>query len=162
MTATISIALYALLALSVAVLPAQAKPRTATPSIQEVKMVGTDTREYRVPVTVNDVGPYWGLIDTGATGVVLPYPLYLELWRTGAITGADTLRPTLATMADGRTMKTDQVLITLTLGAWRLTGVTAMIGTQTSDFLIGSNVLQRFQSFGIDHTRSILRLGQPR
>lgn len=153
----------ALLASALFALPTEAKVRTPPQSnVQEITLVGTDSREYRVPVMVNDVGPYWGLIDTGATGVVLPYPVFLKLWQAGAITAADSMSPVPVVLADGSRLTHNRVQITLTLGAYRIHGVTAMIGTQASDLLIGSNVLQRFQSFGIDHTRQMLRLGQPR
>jgi predicted aspartyl protease len=163
MTATISITLCVLLALSLATAPVHAKPRTtATPSVQEVAIIGTDPRAYEVAVLLNDTLPTRAVIDTGATSLYLPYEVYLRLRQTGTLRREDVLSPTTYKVVGGQTFTAERRLVALTLGAYRIPNVEATIGTTGGNILIGSEVLQRFQSFGIDHTRRVLRLGSPR
>ena len=124
-------------------------------------MVGTDPREYGVLILLNETLPARAVIDTGATSFYLPYDVYQRLAATGTVTAADVLPKGTYTVVGGQTFTAHRVRLTLTLGAYRIPNVEATIGTTGGNILMGSSVLQRFQSFGIDHTRGILRLGQP-
>lgn len=163
MTVTISIALCALMALCLSVLPAQAKPRTApTRSIQEVPLLTHHGERYGLAVVLQGGVPWPAVLDTGADNVQLPWELFDILWQARLLGPKDRLPDGDYRFADGRVVRHMRVHVTLHLGPYQLTQVVAAIGTKGSTLLIGANVLQRFQSFGIDHTRFVLRLGQPR
>jgi predicted aspartyl protease len=152
-----------LLAVSLVASSVDAKPRQQpAASIQEVQMVGTDSRQYAVLAMFNGAVPVRAVVDTGATQTYLPFEVFEQLVKSGAVLESDVLPRQEYTVVGGKIFNAHRVRLTLTLGGWRIPNVLAVVGYPGGEVLIGSDVLQRFQSFGVDHTRGILRLGVPR
>ena len=142
---------------------AQAAPKAKAGPAQEIQLYGA-SHQYSVYALLEDSVPWQFTLDTGAADMLIPWTLFNTLWQARLVGWANMLPDKEYELADGRTVKYMRMRITLTIGTHRLENIDVCIapkGTPASS-LLGVRVLTRFQSFGIDHTRGILRLGSPR
>ena len=156
------ICLTLLLALTLTA-PVQAGPKAKPAPPQEVAVYGPD-HQYRLAVVLQDTLLWEFQLDTGASDTSIPWTVFDHLWRWQHIGWANMLPEQQYTLADGRVITKMRARLTLTIGTHRLENVVVSIGEKGKPTfsLLGASTLARFQSFGVDHTRGILRLGSPR
>lgn len=151
-----------LLALCLTISAAVAAPKPPPAPAQEIPLLGSGPAYYVVAIMEKNI--VWEFqLDTGATDVLIPWDLFNLLWKEKLIDQSNMLPDKVYVHADGTSRPYLQARMHLTIGTHRLDNVTVGIGNKGEPVssLLGARVLQRFTSFGIDHTRGILRLGQP-
>ena len=112
---------------------------------------------FYVPAKINNTITLEFLIDTGASGVVIPADVFLTLTRSYTIEESDLLPDSSYVLANGSKGTAKNVRIrTLTIGTTTITDVEAAIMPVESGLIIGQGVLEKLKGWRIDNERMLL------
>jgi predicted aspartyl protease len=108
--------------------------------------------------SAGDISNLWGVLDTGATSVLIPEKMAEALVATGAahFTGetAEAVGP------DGRVHEARMLILhRFTIGGRSVNDVDAHTGRDNAIFLIGQSALKKFGPMKIDMARSTVIFG---
>jgi predicted aspartyl protease len=121
--------------------------------------LGRDGGVYTLPVVLNGVLAQECVLDTGASAVTLPAPVFRALVAAGTIDPSDRLDDVIMFQADGIPQKLQQVrLRSVTVGGVTCDNVPAIIGTETAMPLLGQSFLTRFRGWRMDNATGRLIL----
>ncbi len=149
--------------------PAAPPPPAPDPNVHYVQLTRDDDA-FTLPVTIGGgMGPYDAsvavdtetfMLDTGASSVILPGDLAARLVMSGIFTPDTDLHFSRAMLADGNNVPTltGGRLKSLTVGDVTVQNVRCTIGPPGTSLLLGQSFLQKFSSWSIDNTRSMLVL----
>jgi clan AA aspartic protease (TIGR02281 family) len=143
-----------------ATVPAVAAAPLSQMARTEVALQSSTGGGYYLPVTINQTLWVPFVLDTGASGVQIPFDVYLVMARKGSVSANDARGTVTVSMADGSTHEEPRVLIhELKVGDTIVTDVLATVGPIGTDPLLGQSFLARLGSYTIDNQRHVLTLG---
>lgn len=112
-----------------------------------------------VPAVLNDSVSANFVVDSGASDVVIPENLLLELRKAGKFRDADFTGTQMVKIADGSVVKSKTfVLRTFSVSNRVLENIKASVAPSNAVPLLGQSFLQRFASWSIDNERQMLLL----
>lgn len=98
--------------------------------------------------------------DTGASVIVINEGLFNAMIKNGDIDKSDVVGKTTTSLADGRTV--DAIVVKLksfTIGNFTANNIeTLVLPGNSSDFLIGQNIFQKFGAITIDYNKELILL----
>jgi len=114
---------------------------------------------YTVPITINDSITVNGILDTGSFEMLIPFDVIETLKQSASIVMDDVLEDAFYRLADGSIKITERVNIAkIIIGKTIFHNISAIVGANNSEILIGQNLLQEFNYYSIDNKRKILIL----
>jgi len=114
---------------------------------------------YMVPITINDSMTVNGILDTGSFEMFIPFDVIETLKQSESFTMDNITEDALYRMADGSIKTTERINIErIKIGKTMFHNVSAIVGPNNSEILIGQNLLQAFNYYSIDNKRKILIL----
>jgi hypothetical protein len=134
----------------------------ATPAhAEEIPLQQGQSKLFSVPVNIGGRS-FSFYLDTGATGVSLPFSVGMSLVRSGAAAIADGRILGGSTLADGSVLRHVNIVIReIRVGSHTATDVPGTIAlTETADMLLGQEFLSRFGTATLDYNRHVLILGE--
>ncbi len=115
---------------------------------------------YMVPITLNGTVNVAGILDTGASEMFLPFNVIATLIQSGSINSKDILKSGTYTLADGTVKTRERVNIEkIKIGNNTYNNVTAIVGPNNSNILIGQNLLKNI-NYSINNTKKIMIITQ--
>ncbi|HKO13235.1 MAG TPA: retropepsin-like aspartic protease [Acidobacteriaceae bacterium] len=142
--------------------PAPATTVTTTAAVPGTIMVPIDRQHGGIyaSATFNHSVTIMTMLDSGATDVVIPRTLALELMAGGSLTQADYVGLAKATLADGREIVQVRYLLrAITVAGHTVTDVICSV-SDGQDVLLGQGFLDKFSSWSIDNGRNLLVLNR--
>jgi predicted aspartyl protease len=149
----------------VSTLPTDAPPASVTAPAPNEKAMKTaevplsgSRQEHQVMVTLNGIGPYNFVLDTGASGCMIPAPVVTYLKAHGALSDKDRLGDTIVELADDRKVSQEVVRLEhVHVEGVNVSNVACTISPGEVG-LLGMGFLGRFDMFMIDNANNTLML----
>jgi clan AA aspartic protease (TIGR02281 family) len=137
-------------------LPAAAPPRLG---IVEVQLKRKSSGPYLLPATLNGTTTATFLLDTGASGIVIPTALADRLRDKGSLSDRDFVRNMTYVLANGHRGR-DPVyrLRSISVGGVEFHDVECSVSPTADIALLGQSFLERFSRVAIDRSRGVLEL----
>lgn len=112
---------------------------------------------YFIPITINDSITANGMLDTGASEMVIPFNIVAALIQSKSITSTDYLKDGAYILADGSTHTNERINIAkIVIGRTSFYNLSAIVGNKDTNLLIGQNLLRKVGSYAIDNNKHIL------
>ena len=118
----------------------------------------SDGGVYHTFVTIGNIKKLF-VVDSGASDVTLSEDFEKELINTGIIKKGYYISSALYTLADGSIILCRRLILPeLTVGAYTVTNVKAVIVGNSSPLLLGRSFFDKFKKWSIDNSTNILSL----
>ena len=112
---------------------------------------------YIVSIRLNDTITLSGIVDSGASDLIIPADIVFTLIRTKTITDDDFLGQQTYVLADGSKVPSQQLRIrSLKVGNKIIANVTASISSVKGGLLLGQSFLSKFKSWSVDNEQHTL------
>lgn len=123
---------------------------------QHIPLLQTENNMLYVTTELNGVLKIPFLIDSGASEVNVPFPVFYTMLLSGTVTIADKLDPKVYTLADGSEVKCQRFRIkSLKIGKTTLYNIEASISMNSdSPLILGQNVLSKLKIVSFDYKDS--------
>jgi predicted aspartyl protease len=98
-------------------------------------------------------------VDSGASTVVIPEGIVVDMVGKGTVTEDDYLGDEDVVLADGSKVRLNIIMLrSVTIGGYMVNNVVCAVGNDNMALLLGRSLLAKFSSWSIDNDRSVLLL----
>jgi predicted aspartyl protease len=114
---------------------------------------------YMVPITLNEAITVNGILDTGSYEMFIPFDIIESLKKSASPATEDISEDVFYRLADGSIKITERINIEkIKIGETIFHNISAIVGPNNSEILIGQSLLQEFNYYSVDNKRKILIL----